>query len=275
MNGRSTGRSENHQPLRFIFGIVPISVNMDKRLSRNDLKVLIALASFQGKKKYSFPTRKAISERSGVHVSHISKHTQRLQKLGYIEIIQRGKQISNVYNLPYLSARSLKREKGGMPHAAPSPEATTAHSGYAGPAPSIIKEHSQDKSKEEGGNIWKAPVRPSVLFLMGSAYHDQIKERFPDVKRPGHEGDFQKLISLVCQINSETLARERREFLEQNDSRRAPIEAYTMDRFVGFLISRGLFMADTIESVRIAATAIQSRQVDKAANGGSPIGATI
>lgn len=95
-----------------IFGIVPIAVCCDKTLSLNDLRVYIALASFQGEKQQSFPRRRKISERSGVHISHISKHTSRLKRFGYLEKIQRGRGISNVYSIVSKRLESQNKPDG-------------------------------------------------------------------------------------------------------------------------------------------------------------------
>lgn len=71
----------------------------DTRISYNDLRVYIALASFQGKNSDCFPSLKAISERSGVHIKNVSKHTARLRRFGWIEVIRRGKKMPNRYRV--------------------------------------------------------------------------------------------------------------------------------------------------------------------------------
>jgi DNA-binding transcriptional ArsR family regulator len=80
-----------------IFGKIPIRVSKDKRLTLNDIRVYGALSSFQGNNDSCFPSLDKISERSGVHKSHISKHTRRLEECGYILKIRCGKRINNRY----------------------------------------------------------------------------------------------------------------------------------------------------------------------------------
>ena len=80
-----------------IFGIIPIAVILDKRLTLNDLRVYAALSSFQGKKSCCFPSLAKLAERSGVHQSHLSNNTGRLEKFGLIQKTRRGRRISNVY----------------------------------------------------------------------------------------------------------------------------------------------------------------------------------
>jgi hypothetical protein len=82
-----------------IFGKMPLRVLTDNRLSRNDLKIYGALASFQGNNENCFPTCEKIAERSGVHISRIYKHTRRLEDFGHLTKTRRGKRILNVYYL--------------------------------------------------------------------------------------------------------------------------------------------------------------------------------
>jgi DNA-binding MarR family transcriptional regulator len=82
-----------------IFAKVPLRVLTDYRLSRNDLKIYGAIASFQGNNENCFPSREKIAERSGIHISRISKHTRRLEEYGHLLKTRRGKRISNVYYL--------------------------------------------------------------------------------------------------------------------------------------------------------------------------------
>ena len=120
------------------WGAVPIAVLRDKRLKGNDIRVYAALSSFQGGNKKSWPSRRLIAERSGVHFSHISKHTKRLKDLGYLVKIQRGKKISNIYRLSWECAVTALGEDALL-------------------APSTLKE--QLREQQEGTpSSWIAPL---------------------------------------------------------------------------------------------------------------------
>ena len=58
----------------------------DKRLGIRELKVFIALAGHADKEtRKCWPSRKRISELTGIHVSNVSVATRKLKKFGYIE----------------------------------------------------------------------------------------------------------------------------------------------------------------------------------------------
>jgi len=114
-------------------------VNIDKRLTPSDKSVYIALSSFQGNKKDCYPSLKAIAERSGVHISHISECTKRLQEYGYIKIIHRGKRISNVYIICDDYAKSAESPQGDYAGSDESDYARSAESDYAVSDESNIK----------------------------------------------------------------------------------------------------------------------------------------
>lgn len=68
-----------------VFSIIPIEVALDKRLTLEQTRVLIALFSFRGKDSYVvWPSRSLISERTGMHINNISVATTRLMNLGWL-----------------------------------------------------------------------------------------------------------------------------------------------------------------------------------------------
>ena len=74
-----------------IFSIVPIEVLQDKRLTKNQLKVLIALFSFRGKNTdLVYPSREKISERCGIRTTTISLITTELSELGWVKKTGKG-----------------------------------------------------------------------------------------------------------------------------------------------------------------------------------------
>jgi hypothetical protein len=69
-----------------IFSIVPIEVAADERLTKTDLRVLLAILSFRNKKtNLCCPRREAIAERTGLPICKISTSTTHLVELGWLE----------------------------------------------------------------------------------------------------------------------------------------------------------------------------------------------
>lgn len=67
------------------FAIVPGEVIKDRRLTLEQLRVLIALFSFRGKDTNTvYPRREAIAERTGMHPANISSATSALERLGWL-----------------------------------------------------------------------------------------------------------------------------------------------------------------------------------------------
>lgn len=68
-----------------IFSFLPIEVNLDPRLTLQDLRVLIALFSFRNKTtNVVWPSRSKLSERCRMDVTKISVATGRLEKFGWL-----------------------------------------------------------------------------------------------------------------------------------------------------------------------------------------------
>lgn len=68
------------------FALVPLEVVQDKRLTLWQIRVLVALFSFRNKNTDTvWPSRAAISERSGMHPSNISAATSALVELGWLK----------------------------------------------------------------------------------------------------------------------------------------------------------------------------------------------
>jgi DNA-binding transcriptional MocR family regulator len=68
-----------------IFAIVPVEACMDKRLTLECMRVLVALMSFRRKNtELAWPSRAQISQRTGMHISNISDATTKLEALGWI-----------------------------------------------------------------------------------------------------------------------------------------------------------------------------------------------
>ena len=68
-----------------IFSIVPLEVIQDPRLTKRQIKVLIALLSFRGKNTNTvWPSRKTLSERCNLPITRISETTTQLVDLGWL-----------------------------------------------------------------------------------------------------------------------------------------------------------------------------------------------
>lgn len=142
------------------FAAIPLVVLADKRLTRNDLAVYGALCWFQGKNNKCFPSLNAISERTGVSLKHISEHTRKLQKLGYLVITQRGKKRSNVYRVFSVIGKSDSPPTGVV---------------LPVNGESIVRDHLRDqKRKSEGKNFFNKiksfPINNKQIEILRSRY---------------------------------------------------------------------------------------------------------
>ena len=73
------------------FGIVPVEVAMDQRLTLQQMRVLLALYTFRNRNtELTHPTREAISERTGMALTKISKATTDLERLGWLTKVGNG-----------------------------------------------------------------------------------------------------------------------------------------------------------------------------------------
>jgi hypothetical protein len=74
-----------------IFSILPIEAAADERLSKTQLRVLIALLSFRGKNtNMVWPSRETLSKRCGLPVNKISCATTELCALGWLKKLGNG-----------------------------------------------------------------------------------------------------------------------------------------------------------------------------------------
>ena len=70
------------------FAILPESVLIDQRLTKNDLRVLLALLCHANKKGYCWPSRSALGVMLNVDDRKVSVITGRLCKYGYLSKIK-------------------------------------------------------------------------------------------------------------------------------------------------------------------------------------------
>lgn len=73
------------------FGLVPVEVASDPRLTLQQMRVLIALYTFRDKNtELARPSREEISERTGMALSKISTATTDLERLGWLTKVGNG-----------------------------------------------------------------------------------------------------------------------------------------------------------------------------------------
>ncbi|OFE11403.1 hypothetical protein PHACT_12665 [Pseudohongiella acticola] len=82
------------------FIITPLEVLQDQRLTLMQTRVLLGLLSFRQKNTDTiWPGREKIAARCGYPVNKVSTTTTQLQKLGWLEKVQRGRSRSCVYRI--------------------------------------------------------------------------------------------------------------------------------------------------------------------------------
>lgn len=65
---------------------IPTAALLDERLTRLDMRVLLALSSFRNHEHSAvWPSRASVAQRAGVHVTSVSKSTARLERFGWIK----------------------------------------------------------------------------------------------------------------------------------------------------------------------------------------------
>ncbi len=87
--------SWNFTPFPMAFSLMPSRAISDKRLSRNDLRVLGALCCYTSPKGICYPNQETLHRNTGVARPNISRAIKRLEKFGYvIQLIPKGKKMS-------------------------------------------------------------------------------------------------------------------------------------------------------------------------------------
>ena len=79
-----TNFSWNFTPFPLAFSLMPSRAISDKRLSRNDLRILGALCCYTSPKGICYPNQETLNKNIGVARPNISRAIQRLTKFGYI-----------------------------------------------------------------------------------------------------------------------------------------------------------------------------------------------
>ena len=84
-----------------------VPIDLLTNATSSEIRVFGALSSFAGSKHSCYPGLDKISERSGVHRSHISQALRSLEQKGWIETTRRGKCLTNFYRVWRPSKKKL------------------------------------------------------------------------------------------------------------------------------------------------------------------------
>ena len=86
--------SWNFTPFPLAFSLMPSRAIADKRLSRNDLRILGALCCYTSKLGICYPNQSTLSNKTGTSRPNISKAISRLSEFGYLRHLEpRGKKL--------------------------------------------------------------------------------------------------------------------------------------------------------------------------------------
>jgi len=90
--------SWNFTPFPLAFSLLPSRAISDKRLSRNDLRVLGALCCYTSPKGICYPNQETLYKNIGVARPNISRAIRRLTNFGYIRhLVPKGKKMPRAF----------------------------------------------------------------------------------------------------------------------------------------------------------------------------------
>ena len=182
-----------------LFAVVPIEAIQDRRLTLEQTRVLIALFSFRNKVTNTvWPSRSAISERTGMHPSNISSATTSLVHLGWLTKQGLGgfsKASRYTLSVPDLSAptvadsarvvkpttvaeRATVAESATVAERATTPLAESATTPLADSA--IRTEQSIEQSIEQSTSTGAPSALPAKVFLDAPAKLPKAKKTKDD-----------------------------------------------------------------------------------------------
>ena len=153
-----------------LFAVVPIEAIQDRRLTLEQTRVLIALFSFRNKVTNTvWPSRFAISERTGMHPSNISAATTSLVQLGWLTKQGLGgfsKASRYTLSVPDLSAPTLAESARVVKPTTVAERATVAESATTPLAESATRtEQSIEQSIEQSTSTGAPSALPAKVFL--------------------------------------------------------------------------------------------------------------
>ena len=134
----------------------------DRRLGKNDLKVLIVLiAHWNTTTKECFPGHKRLSEMTGIHYTHISTSVRRLCEFGYVKKMDRPGR-SNLYRVLEPLAVFDKGQQKPIAESAKTPIAKSDKGPLAESANHNYKENYKNNYKRESSK--KEQLRSFKVF---------------------------------------------------------------------------------------------------------------
>lgn len=149
-----------------IFGGCPISLLQDKSVKPNAVKVFIALMSFEGTGVESYPSREQIAERAGLSTPEkVSNAIQNLVETGWVNVIQRGKKQSNIYQCIIQGdmPESGTVPKSGMPESGTSDVPKTGTGDMPESGTSIVKDQFKRPLKRPLSPVGDQPQPPAIV----------------------------------------------------------------------------------------------------------------
>lgn len=217
-----------------IFGAVPLVLLRDRTVTGTELRVYIALSSFEGTKAESYLAVRTIADRAGVSKSSVSPATASLSCKGWVKVTRRGQGKSNVYECLSFSDRvreahsklvrewekdgSGKFQKTGPSEFKDSVGSDGKKTGPVGNKKTTRKDHSHNTplSTEKGGESERAravppselPPSPS-LPLNKEPRKEAVKEKAPTSSLLGQLQEVAKEygVSLPLQYKSRETGR--------------------------------------------------------------------
>ena len=130
------------------FSLVPLEINLDRRLTWEQARVLIALLSFRNRVTNTcWPSRAELAERACLHVSNASAATTALAELGWLEKSPApgGKGVQYTLTIP---AHLAEQATDGKPNRLPTPS-RIGYSPIADSATRNIPRTDQEQTKEQ------------------------------------------------------------------------------------------------------------------------------
>ena len=162
------------------FSLVPLEINLDRRLTWEQARVLIALLSFRNRVTNTcWPSRAELAERACLHVSNVSAATTALAELGWLEKSPApgGKGVQYTLTIP---AHLAEQATDGKPNRLPTP----SRIGY-----SPLAEQATVAEQATGGKpirlptpsrIGYSPIADSATRNIPRTDQEQTKEQTND-----------------------------------------------------------------------------------------------
>lgn len=189
--GDKNSRGKNELPK---FAIIPSIVFTDRRLGKNDLRVLGILYSRRNKKTgCCFPSKFSISNNTGINASDVRKSLKRLEGFGYVRRIYRkrpnSRNLSNIYLL-------MDPETGEFP---PAKEVENSPP-VEGRSTLTNIELEQNKSNNIRNNGHSDFVPSESQIKAALTYKNQANKMLREMKESISKSNFVSYGEIVCEM---------------------------------------------------------------------------